>query len=60
MTGRMAGARLLTIVASAHDGCFEAYLNEMHDVRLVEADIVLKQSCGEAARMTISTLVTAM
>lgn len=40
--GRVPGTRLLAIVGSAHKGYFEAYLNEMHDVRLVDADTVLR------------------
>ena len=40
--GRAPGTRLLAIVGSAHKGYFEAYLNEMHDVRLVDASAILK------------------
>lgn len=36
------GARLLAIVGATHKGYFEAYLNQMHDVRLVDANIVLR------------------
>ena len=36
------GARVLAIVGSSHKGYFEAYLNMMHDVRLVDAESVLK------------------
>ncbi|WP_454882956.1 DUF5694 domain-containing protein [Sphingomonas oryzagri] len=40
--GRIPGTRLLAIVGSAHKGYFEAYLNEMHDVRRVDANTVLR------------------
>jgi hypothetical protein len=40
--GHTTGTRLLAIVGAAHKGYFEAYLNEMHDVRLVDAEPVLK------------------
>lgn len=36
------GARTLTIVGASHKGYFEAYLNMMHDVRLVDAGTILK------------------
>lgn len=36
------GARTLAIVGASHKGYFEAYLNMMHDVRLVDAETVLK------------------
>ncbi|WP_447751834.1 DUF5694 domain-containing protein [Sphingopyxis fribergensis] len=36
------GARTLTIVGASHKGYFEAYLNLMHDVRLVDAATLLK------------------
>ena len=35
------GKRTLTIVGMSHKGYFEAYLNMMHDVQLVDAEIVL-------------------
>lgn len=40
--GRHPGIRLLAIVGASHKGYYEAYLNQMHDVRLVNADIVLR------------------
>lgn len=36
------GTRLLAIVGSSHKGYYEAYLNQMHDVRLVDAEAVLR------------------
>ena len=36
------GARTLAIVGASHKGCYEAYLHQMHDVRLVDAAAVLK------------------
>lgn len=36
------GTRLLAIVGASHKGYFEAYLNQMHDVRLVDAEAVLR------------------
>jgi hypothetical protein len=36
------GTRLLAIVGASHKGYYEAYLNQMHDVRLVDAAAVLK------------------
>lgn len=36
------GARTLVIVGSSHKGYFEAYLNMMHDVRLVDVEAMLK------------------
>ena len=40
--GRRPGARLLTIVGASHKGYYEAYLNQMHDVKLVDARVVLR------------------
>lgn len=40
--GQHPGMRLLAIVGASHKGYYEAYLNQMHDVRLVSADAVLK------------------
>ncbi|MDV6330218.1 DUF5694 domain-containing protein [Asticcacaulis sp. 201] len=40
--GQHPGTRLLAIVGASHKGYYEAYLNEMHDVRLVDAISVLK------------------
>ncbi|PQM26853.1 hypothetical protein CVO77_17890 [Sphingopyxis lindanitolerans] len=36
------GARTLSIVGASHKGYFEAYLNRMHDVRLADAETILK------------------
>lgn len=36
------GMRLLAIVGASHKGYYEAYLNQMHDVRLVDSDLVLR------------------
>ncbi len=36
------GKRLLAIVGASHKGYYEAYLNQMHDVRLVDAEKVLR------------------
>ena len=40
--GRSPGMRLLAIVGASHKGYYEAYLNQMHDVRLVDAGVVLR------------------
>ena len=40
--GRKAGTRMLTIVGASHKGYYEAYLNQMHDVVLTDAETVLK------------------
>ncbi|WP_324749253.1 DUF5694 domain-containing protein [Sphingomonas sp. LY54] len=39
---RYPGMRLLAIVGASHKGYYEAYLNQMHDVRLVDAAPVLR------------------
>lgn len=36
------GTRVLAIVGASHKGYFEAYLNQMHDVRLADAAAVLR------------------
>lgn len=36
------GSRTLSIVGASHKGYFEAYLNMMHDIRLVDAEALLK------------------
>jgi hypothetical protein len=41
--GRTPGTRLLAIVGASHKGYYEAYLNQMHDVRLVDATVLLRQ-----------------
>jgi hypothetical protein len=40
--GATPGKRTLSIVGASHKGYFEAYLNLMHDVKLVNADTLLK------------------
>lgn len=40
--GAMPGKRTLSIVGASHKGYFEAYLNVMHDVKLINSDAVLK------------------
>jgi len=40
--GQHLGMRMLAIVGAAHKGYYEAYLNQMHDVRLVSSDAVLR------------------
>lgn len=40
--GRSPGTRLLAIVGASHKGYYEAYLDQMHDVRLVDAEAVLR------------------
>lgn len=40
--GRYPGTRMLTVVGASHKGYYEAYLNQMHDVVLVDAGAVLK------------------
>ncbi|MEG8037963.1 DUF5694 domain-containing protein [Sphingomonas sp. LR60] len=40
--GLQPGKRLLAIVGASHKGYYEAYLNQMHDVRLVDAEKVLR------------------
>ena len=36
------GTRLLAIVGASHKGYYEAYLNQMHDVKLIDAAVVLR------------------
>jgi hypothetical protein len=40
--GQHPGTRLLAMVGVAHKGYYEAYLNQMHDVNLVDAERMLK------------------
>jgi len=40
--GQHPGMRLLAIVGASHKGYYEAYLNQMHDVRLVDAQTALR------------------
>jgi hypothetical protein len=39
---RRPGTRLLAIVGASHKGYYEAYLNQMHDVRLADTAAILK------------------
>ena len=39
--GRYPGTRMLAIVGASHKGYYEAYLDQMHDVRLADAQAVL-------------------
>ncbi|SFR79650.1 hypothetical protein SAMN04487782_0483 [Stenotrophomonas maltophilia] len=39
--GQHPGTRMLTLVGASHKGYYEAYLNQMHDVQLVDANSVL-------------------
>ncbi|WP_447726378.1 DUF5694 domain-containing protein [Sphingomonas koreensis] len=40
--GQRPGSRLLAIVGASHRGYYEAYLNQMHDVQLTDANAVLR------------------
>jgi hypothetical protein len=40
--GRYPGTRMLTIVGASHGGYYEAYLHQMHDVRLVDVNTLLR------------------
>jgi hypothetical protein len=40
--GRYPGTRMLAIVGASHKGYYEAYLNQMHDVRLIDTKTVLR------------------
>ncbi|WP_339914953.1 DUF5694 domain-containing protein [uncultured Brevundimonas sp.] len=40
--GRRPGTRLLAIVGASHKGYYEAYLDQMHDVQLIDAIAVLR------------------
>lgn len=40
--GNLPGSRTLVIVGFSHKWYFEAYLNQMHDVRIVSTDQVLR------------------
>lgn len=42
LLGATPGKRTLTIVGASHKGYLEAYLNMMHDVMLVDAELVLR------------------
>lgn len=39
---RNPGTRLLAIVGASHKGYYEAYLNQMHDVKLIDAAVLLR------------------
>lgn len=41
MLGLNPGTRALVIVGASHKGYLEAYLDQMHDVRLIDTDVVL-------------------
>lgn len=40
--GQHPGSRLLAIVGASHKGYYEAYLNQMHDVELTDANVLLR------------------
>ena len=40
--GRYPGMRMLAIVGASHKGYYEAYLDQMHDVRLTDPQTVLR------------------
>lgn len=40
--GRYPGTRMLALVGASHRGYYEAYLNQMHDVRLVDVNTLLR------------------
>jgi hypothetical protein len=40
--GQRPGSRLLAIVGASHKGYYEAYLNQMHDVQLADANAILR------------------
>ncbi len=40
--GREPGTRMLTLVGASHKGYYEAYLDQMHDVKLISTDTVLQ------------------
>jgi hypothetical protein len=42
MLGAQPGIRALVIVGQSHKGYLEAYLNQMHDARIVDAETVLR------------------
>lgn len=42
--GRHPGTRMLAIVGASHRGYCEAYLNQMHDVTLIDANALLRRS----------------
>ncbi len=37
------GMRVLVVVGASHKAYLEAYLNQMHDVRIVGTDAILRQ-----------------
>jgi predicted esterase YcpF (UPF0227 family) len=39
--GQHPGTRMLALVGASHKGYYEAYLNQMHDVQLVDTNSVL-------------------
>ena len=40
--GKQSGLRMLVVVGASHKGYLEAYLNQMHDVRIVDAMVPLR------------------
>lgn len=40
--GQRPGVKMLVLVGGSHKGYYEAYLNQMHDVVLVDVDVVLR------------------
>jgi hypothetical protein len=40
--GRHPGTRLLAIVGASHKGYYEAYLSQMHDVKLADAGAAIR------------------
>jgi hypothetical protein len=45
--GNLPGSRTLVIVGASHKWYLEAYLNQMHDVRIVSSDQVLRQGVSD-------------
>jgi pheromone shutdown protein TraB len=42
VTGLKPGTRVLVVVGASHKGYLEAYLHQMHDVRIVDTAPLLK------------------
>ena len=47
--GEHPGSRMLVIVGASHKGYLDAYLDQMHDVRLLDVEPLLRQGLGRAA-----------
>ena len=45
--GNLPGSRTLVIVGASHKWYLEAYLNQMHDVRIVSSDQILRQGVSD-------------